>query len=73
MAGGRSVVTLPLPDTTYAEPLRWSAQTGLDMPLARGYFLAPDTRADAPEPGVGVFSGAAPADQHPLLGDLAQP
>ena len=55
--GDRSVVTLPLADATYAEPLRWSAQTGLDLRLARGYFLAPDTRADAPEPGVGVFSG----------------
>ncbi|SBT49377.1 hypothetical protein [Micromonospora auratinigra] len=42
--GGRSVVTLPLPDTTYPEPLRWSAETRLDMPLARGYFLYPDTR-----------------------------
>ncbi|MFC4018645.1 hypothetical protein ACFOW4_11930 [Micromonospora sp. GCM10011542] len=44
VAGGRSVVTLPLPDTNYAEPLRWSAATRLDMPLARGYFLGPDTR-----------------------------
>ncbi|MEU6072734.1 hypothetical protein [Micromonospora sp. NPDC047074] len=44
VAGGRSVVTLPLPDTHYADPLRWSARTGLDMPIARGYFLGPDTR-----------------------------
>ncbi len=44
LAGGRSVVTLPLPDTEYAEPLRWSAQTRLEMPIARGYFLGPDTR-----------------------------
>ncbi|TWJ25083.1 hypothetical protein JD76_05244 [Micromonospora endolithica] len=43
-AGGRSVVTLPLPDTHYADPLRWSADTGLAMPIARGYFLGPDTR-----------------------------
>ncbi|WP_326564640.1 hypothetical protein [Micromonospora peucetia] len=42
--GGRSIVTLPLPDTHYADPLRWSARTGLDMPIARGYFLGPDTR-----------------------------
>lgn len=41
---GRSIVTLPLPDTHYADPLRWSAETGLDMPIARGYFLGPDTR-----------------------------
>ncbi|MGY4910102.1 hypothetical protein [Micromonospora aurantiaca (nom. illeg.)] len=44
VADGRSIVTLPLPDTTYAVPLRWSAETRLDMPLARGYFLYPDTR-----------------------------
>ncbi|MFB9851747.1 hypothetical protein ACFFMR_15325 [Micromonospora andamanensis] len=44
LAGGRSVVTLPLPDTEYAEPLRWSAHTRQEMPIARGYFLGPDTR-----------------------------
>jgi hypothetical protein len=44
VAGGHSIVTLPLPDTDYADPLRWSAETRLDMPLARGYFLYPDTR-----------------------------
>ncbi|MGS2617331.1 hypothetical protein ACVCAH_22810 [Micromonospora sp. LZ34] len=51
VAGGRSVVTLPLPDTNYAEPLRWSAMTRLDMPIARGYFLGPDTR-----PGMGQIA-----------------
>ncbi|MEU2612583.1 hypothetical protein ABZ570_13545 [Micromonospora sp. NPDC007271] len=47
VAGGHSVVTLPLPDTDYADPLRWAAETRLDMPLARGYFLYPDTRPGA--------------------------
>ncbi|OWV12022.1 hypothetical protein B5D80_03725 [Micromonospora wenchangensis] len=56
VAGGRSVVTLPLPDNTYAEPLRWSARTGLEMPLARGYFLAPDTRPWSPEPDAALFT-----------------
>ncbi|WP_244295999.1 hypothetical protein [Micromonospora orduensis] len=59
VAGGRSVVTLPLPDTNYAEPLRWSAVTRLDMPLARGYFLGPDTRPNAEAPKVALF-GAPP-------------
>ncbi|WP_430498824.1 hypothetical protein ACQRWP_27415 [Micromonospora trifolii] len=59
VAGGRSVVTLPLPDSTYAEPLRWSAATRLDMPLARGYFLGPDTRPNADPPKVALF-GATP-------------
>ena len=47
VAGGHSVVTLPLPDTDYADPLRWAAETRLGMPLARGYFLYPDTRPGA--------------------------
>ncbi|MDG4806782.1 hypothetical protein O7634_08460 [Micromonospora sp. WMMD1120] len=59
VAGGRSVVTLPLPDTNYAEPLRWSAATRLDLPLARGYFLGPDTRPTADPPRVALF-GAPP-------------
>ncbi|MGC4806627.1 hypothetical protein [Micromonospora sp. DT233] len=56
VAGGRSVVTLPLPDTDYADPLRWSAVTGLDLPLARGYFLGPDTRPGAPEGRIALFT-----------------
>ncbi|MGB2572198.1 hypothetical protein ACPFP2_27695 [Micromonospora citrea] len=56
VAGGRSVVTLPLPDNTYADPLRWSSRTGLEMPLARGYFLYPDTRPWAAEPDVALFT-----------------
>nr|WP_320069039.1 hypothetical protein [Micromonospora sp. RTGN7] len=56
VAGGRSVVTLPLPDTDYPDPLRWSAATGLDLPLARGYFLGPDTRPGAPEGRIALFT-----------------
>ncbi|MGY3515719.1 hypothetical protein ACVMYR_05340 [Micromonospora sp. PTRAS2] len=56
VAGGRSVVTLPLPDTDYPDPLRWSAATGLDLPLARGYFLGPDTRPRAPEGRIALFT-----------------
>ncbi|MEU7608964.1 hypothetical protein [Micromonospora sp. NPDC049204] len=59
VTGGRSVVTLPLPDSTYAEPLRWAAETRLDLPLARGYFLGPDTRPSADPPRVALF-GAPP-------------
>ncbi|MEU8295693.1 hypothetical protein AB0C04_00185 [Micromonospora sp. NPDC048909] len=56
VTGGRSVVTLPLPDTNYAEPLRWSAATRLDLPLARGYFLGPDTRPGTEEGRVALFT-----------------
>ncbi|MEO3780937.1 hypothetical protein ABGB16_29865 [Micromonospora sp. B11E3] len=56
VTGGRSVVSLPQPDTDYADPLRWSAATGLDMPLARGYFLGPDTRPGASEGPIALFT-----------------
>ncbi|MEU4570218.1 hypothetical protein [Micromonospora sp. NPDC023956] len=59
LAGGRSLVALPLPDTDDADPLRWSAVTGLEMPIARGYFLGPDRRPDAPEGRIALF-GATP-------------
>jgi hypothetical protein len=44
VTGGRSLVSLPLPASTYPDPLRWSAETGLELRLARGYFLGPDDR-----------------------------
>jgi hypothetical protein len=56
VTGGRSIVALPLPASTYPDPLRWSAETGLDLPLARGYFLGPDTRPGRPEGRVALFS-----------------
>jgi hypothetical protein len=42
VTGGRSVVPLPLPASTYPDPLRWSAETGLELRFPRGYFLGPD-------------------------------
>ncbi|MFC7547030.1 hypothetical protein [Plantactinospora sp. GCM10030261] len=44
--GNRSVVPLPLPDSGYPEPIRWSAGTGLDLRLPRGYFLGPSAGTD---------------------------
>lgn len=65
--GGRSIVTLPLPDTHYADPLRWSARTGLDMPIARGYFLGPDTRPGRDR--VALFS-APPRPTSEFFGEI---
>ncbi|SCE88082.1 hypothetical protein GA0070607_2724 [Micromonospora coriariae] len=69
VTGGRSVVTLPLPDTNYAEPLRWSAATRLDMPLARGYFLGPDTRRNAEKPRIALFT-ASPRPTSSFFGTI---
>jgi hypothetical protein len=53
VAADRTVMTLPLPSSPYSDPIRWSAQTGLDMRIPRGYFLAPDERPDL----VAIFGG----------------
>jgi len=57
VAGDRSMVTLPLPASTYPDPLRWSAETGLELRLARGYFLGPGGDGDGPGDRVARFSG----------------
>nr|MDT0659956.1 hypothetical protein [Micromonospora sp. DSM 115978] len=44
--GDRTVVPLPLPNSRYAEPLVWSAVTGLELRLPRGYFLGPSDDPD---------------------------
>lgn len=54
--GGRSVVTLPLPDGQYPDPIRWSAQTGHHMPIPRGYFLAPKNDPRRPYDRTALFS-----------------
>jgi hypothetical protein len=36
-----TVVTLPLPSSTYSDPMRWSAATGLSMKIAGAYALLP--------------------------------
>ncbi|GAB2952367.1 glycosyl transferase [Micromonospora polyrhachis] len=57
VAGDRSMVTLPLPASTYPDPLRWSAETGLELRLARGYFLGPGRHGDASGDRVARFGG----------------
>ena len=51
-----SVVTLPLPDSTYPDPLRWSAFTGHDMRLANAYALLPQENPGDPSHGTAMFS-----------------
>jgi hypothetical protein len=56
VAGDRTVVTLPLPDGTYPDPIRWSAQTGQEMRIPRGYFLAPKNDPRRPYDRSALFS-----------------
>ena len=37
-----TMVALPLPDSSYPDPLRWSAYTGQDMRIASAYALLPN-------------------------------
>jgi hypothetical protein len=38
---GHSLVSVPLAGSRNVQPMFWSARTGLDLPIARGYFLGP--------------------------------
>ena len=51
-----TVVTLPLPDNTYSDPLRWSAMTGEDMRIAGGYALFPNQNPLDPTDRTALFS-----------------
>jgi hypothetical protein len=52
----RSVVPLPLPASSYPDPLRWSAETGLDLRIPRGYFLGPNDDPAKPGDRRAIFS-----------------
>ena len=51
-----TVVTLPLPDSTYPDPLRWSAYTGQDMRIASAYALLPNQNPLDPTDRSALFS-----------------
>jgi hypothetical protein len=55
VAGGHSVVTLPLSSSGYPAPLRWSAMTGLDMQIAGAYALLPTESAINPNDHSATF------------------
>jgi hypothetical protein len=51
-----TVVTLPLPDSTYPDPMRWSAITGQRMRIASGYALLPTANPLDPADRTAMFS-----------------
>nr|WP_246612818.1 hypothetical protein [Actinoplanes bogorensis] len=51
-----TVVTLPLPDSGYPDPLRWTAMTGQDMRIAGAYALLPNQNPLNPEDRTALFS-----------------
>jgi hypothetical protein len=51
-----TIVTLPTPDSSYPDPLRWSAQTHLDMRIAGAYALLPNENPLNPDDHTAVFA-----------------
>ncbi len=50
-----TVVTLPLPDSSYPDPLRWSAYTKQDMRIAGAYALLPNQNPQDPTDHTAAF------------------
>ena len=55
-AGGHAVVTLPLPDSSYPDPLRWSADTHQGMLIAGAYALLPNQNPLDPTDKTALFA-----------------
>ena len=51
-----TVVALPLPDSSYPDPLRWTAMTGQDMRIAGAYALLPNQNPLNPGDRTALFS-----------------
>ena len=51
-----TLVTLPLPDSAYPDPLRWSAMTRQDMRIAGAYALLPNQNPLNPADRTALFS-----------------
>lgn len=51
-----TVVALPLPDSQYPDPMRWSAYTGQDMRIASAYALLPAQNPLDPADRAALFS-----------------
>jgi hypothetical protein len=51
-----TVVTLPLPDSAYPDPMRWSASTGQEMRIAGAYALLPNENPLNPDDRTALFS-----------------
>ncbi|MFI5936248.1 hypothetical protein [Actinoplanes sp. NPDC051494] len=51
-----TMVTLPLPDAGYPDPMRWSAYTGQDLRIASAYALLPNKNPLDPADRYAVFA-----------------
>ncbi|MDI6099218.1 hypothetical protein QLQ12_11480 [Actinoplanes sp. NEAU-A12] len=51
-----TMVALPLPDSAYPDPLRWTASTGQDLRIAGAYALLPAQNPQDPADRTAMFS-----------------
>jgi hypothetical protein len=49
-----TVLVVPIPMSTFTEPLRWQADTGQPATLVGGYFMGPDSSGHAYTDGSGL-------------------
>ena len=54
LPAGAHVLVVPLPVSTFAEPLRWQADTGVPSAMFGGYFMGPDRKGQAATDGAGL-------------------
>jgi len=55
---GASVLVLPIPLSTFTEPLRWTADSGVPSAMVGGYFMGPDRHGRAATDGAGLSAPA---------------
>jgi hypothetical protein len=58
LPAGAHVLTVPIPVSTFTEPLRWQAETGQPASLVGGYYMGPTWSGQARTDGNGLSSEA---------------
>lgn len=64
LPAGANVLVLPIPLSTFTEPLRWTADTGVPPEMVGGYFMGPNRSGQA------AVDGAGPSPQVQYLNQL---
>jgi hypothetical protein len=57
LPAGAHVLVVPVPVSTFTEPLRWQAETGVPSSMFGGYFMGPDRDGQAATDGTGLPAG----------------
>jgi hypothetical protein len=57
LPAGAHVLVVPIPASTFTEPLRWQAETGRPASMFGGYFMGPDRDGQAATDGTGLPAG----------------